>query len=159
MKKHSLSYLKLLLNLRSSTAVKSSFVLFLLLSAVISSSGQSVGINADGSNPNDNAMLEIKSPATGNGKGLLIPRVTEAQRTTASSSLAGGLLNDAGELRGGTAHGLLVYQTDGNQGFLPLGVSMFQSKDFWFGPLNHLDFEHCFVFRMFSNESHVILDN
>ena len=80
---------------------------------------QQVGtsISADGTAPNANAMLDIPSPATGDGKGLLIPRVTQAQRTTADGALAGGLLDGSGDLRGGAAHGLLVYQTDGAQGF------------------------------------------
>ncbi|MFH1477044.1 MAG: HEPN domain-containing protein [Verrucomicrobiota bacterium] len=73
-------------------------------------------ISADGSAPNDNAMLDVRSPATGDGKGMLIPRVTEAQRTTASASLAGGLLDNSGNLRGGAAQGLIVYQSDGAQG-------------------------------------------
>ncbi len=76
---------------------------------------QSVGINSDGSNPNANAMLDVASPATGNGKGLLIPRITEAQRTTPGQP--GGLINATGDLNGGPAQGLLVYQTDGTQGF------------------------------------------
>ncbi len=80
---------------------------------------QQVGtsISADGALPNANAMLDIQSPAAGDGKGLLIPRVTQAQRTTADGSLAGGLLDGSGDLRGGAAHGLMVYQTDGAQGF------------------------------------------
>lgn len=80
---------------------------------------QQVGtaISADGAMPNTNAMLDIQSPAVGDGKGLLIPRVTEAQRTTADGSLAGGLLDNGGNLRGGAAQGLLVYQTDGAKGF------------------------------------------
>jgi hypothetical protein len=49
---------------------------------------QQVGtsISADGAAPNANAMLDIPSPATGDGKGLLIPRVTQAQRTTADAA-------------------------------------------------------------------------
>ncbi len=73
-------------------------------------------ISADGTPPNTNAMLDVQSPATGDGKGLLIPRLTENQRTNASAALAGGLLTDSGELRGGPAQGLLVYQTDGSEG-------------------------------------------
>jgi hypothetical protein len=76
-----------------------------------------VSISSDNSEPNSNAILDVKSPATGAGKGMLVPRITEAQRTTANSALAGGLLNASGELRGGVAHGLLVYQTDGTTGF------------------------------------------
>jgi len=78
---------------------------------------QNVGINSDGSAPNANAMLDVASPATGNGKGMLIPRMTEAQRTTASAALAGGLLDGSGNLRGGACQGLLVYQTNNTQGF------------------------------------------
>jgi len=73
-------------------------------------------ISADGAAPNNNAMLDVQSPSTGNGKGILIPRVTQAQRTTASTALAGGLLLDSGNLRGGAAHGLMVYQTNGTPG-------------------------------------------
>jgi len=85
----------------------------------ISSQAQQIGtaITSDGAAPNANAMLDVVSPSTGDGKGLLIPRVTVAQRTTASAVEAGGLLDNAGALRGGAAQGLLVYQTDGTPGF------------------------------------------
>ena len=84
----------------------------------VSIQAQQVGasISADGAPPNTNAMLDIQSPATGDGKGLLIPRVTQAQRTTADGSLAGGLLDTTGNLRGGEARGLMLYQTDGDKG-------------------------------------------
>jgi hypothetical protein len=59
--------------------------------------GQNVGITADGSMPDNSAMLDVKSTA----KGLLIPRMTEVQRTAISSP----------------ATGLMVYQTDGVTGF------------------------------------------
>lgn len=75
---------------------------------------QPVCISADGTAPNPNAMLDVQSPSKV-GKGLLIPRVTEAQRTQAKT--AGGLLNGFGKLAGGAAQGLLVYQTDGREGF------------------------------------------
>lgn len=86
---------------------------------VVPALAQSVGasIGASGSPPNANAMLDVESPATGSGKGMLVPRMTVAQRTSASAALEGGLLDDAGDLRGGAAQGLLVYQTDGAQGF------------------------------------------
>jgi hypothetical protein len=86
--------------------------------AFIGSAHGQVGtsISADGTPPNTNAMLDVQSPATGAGKGILIPRVTQSQRTFASADLAGGLLDNAGNLRGGAAQGLLVYQTDGAQG-------------------------------------------
>ena len=89
------------------------FLLGLFSSAVIAQPG--VGINSDGSTPNSNAILDLKSPSTGQGKGLLIPRVTLNQRTV--NSTAGGLLNGSGQLHGGAAQGLTVYQTDGTQGF------------------------------------------
>ncbi|UPT69274.1 MAG: hypothetical protein M0D57_13925 [Sphingobacteriales bacterium JAD_PAG50586_3] len=74
-----------------------------------------VSLNLDGSAPNTNAQLDIKSTGL-QGKGLLIPRMTEAQRTS-NLSVIGGLVNLLGQLHGGPAQGLLVYQTDGAQGF------------------------------------------
>ena len=97
-------------------------IAFLTLCLLLMTGGfavaQQVGtsITADGASPNTNAILDIQSPSTGDGKGLLIPRVTENQRTNASIALAGGLLDDSGDLRGGPAHGLIVYQTDGTEG-------------------------------------------
>ncbi len=58
---------------------------------------QSVAVNNDGSAPNASALLDIKSI----DKGLLIPRMTSAQRTAISSP----------------ATGLLIYQTNGSTGF------------------------------------------
>jgi hypothetical protein len=58
---------------------------------------QSVAINSDGSTPNSSAMLDVTSTT----KGLLTPRMTSAQRTAISSP----------------ATGLIVYQTDGTDGF------------------------------------------
>jgi hypothetical protein len=46
---------------------------------------QSVGVSADGSLPDNTAMLDIKS----NSKGLLIPRLTTAQRTAIVSPAIG----------------------------------------------------------------------
>ena len=56
-----------------------------------------VGINTDNSTPDGSAMLDIKSTE----KGLLIPRMDSAQRVTIATP----------------ATGLLVYQTDGTDGF------------------------------------------
>ncbi|NCC53045.1 MAG: hypothetical protein EOM20_17790 [Spartobacteria bacterium] len=91
----------------------------ILLLASVAAYAQQVGtaISADGAPPNTNAMLDVQSPSIGDGKGMLIPRVTLAQRTTASEAEAGGLLDDSGDLRGGAAQGLVVYQTDATQGF------------------------------------------
>ncbi|MBL0356856.1 MAG: hypothetical protein IPP72_08160 [Chitinophagaceae bacterium] len=64
-------------------------VFFLLVSLIFSknSSAQSVAINTDGSTANASAILDIKSTA----KGLLIPRMTTAQRN-AIASPANGLM-------------------------------------------------------------------
>lgn len=56
-----------------------------------------VGINNDNSNPDNSAMLDVKST----DKGLLAPRMTEAQRNAIASP----------------ATGLLIYQTDNTPGF------------------------------------------
>jgi hypothetical protein len=58
---------------------------------------QSLGVNTDGSAPDVSAMLDIKSTS----KGLLTPRMTLSQRNLIANP----------------ANGLLVYQTDGQQGF------------------------------------------
>jgi trimeric autotransporter adhesin len=54
-------------------------------------SAQSIAINADGSAPNTNAMLDVKSTT----KGLLIPRMTSSQRTAIANTT-----------------GLLIFDTD-----------------------------------------------
>jgi len=56
-----------------------------------------VGINSDGSGPDNSAMLEVKSTT----KGLLIPSMTAVQKTAIAMP----------------ATGLLVFQTDGVAGF------------------------------------------
>jgi hypothetical protein len=58
---------------------------------------QNISVTNDGSAPHASAMLEIKST----NKGMLIPRMTMAQRSAISSP----------------ATGLLIYQTDNTQGF------------------------------------------
>lgn len=71
-------------------------VLFLIFfSQVIMS--QNVGINSDGSTPDASAMLDVSSA----GKGLLMPRMSKAQRDGIASP----------------ATGLLIYQTDNTTGF------------------------------------------
>ena len=71
----------------------------LALSATIftTATAQNAAINADGSNPDNSAMLDVKSTS----KGILIPRMTAAQRSAISSP----------------ATGLMVYQTDNTTGF------------------------------------------
>jgi hypothetical protein len=58
---------------------------------------QNIAINADGSLPDNSAMLEVKSTS----KGMLVPRMLQSQRIGITLP----------------ATGLLVYQTDGTQGF------------------------------------------
>ena len=58
---------------------------------------QNVGINEDGSNPDESAILDVKSTT----KGVLVPRMTVTQRIAISSP----------------AEGLMVYQTDDVKGF------------------------------------------
>jgi len=76
-------------------------IITLLVTSLLLSAGmtfaQGVGINADGSTPDNSAMLDIKST----DKGLLIPRITATQRTL--------IINPA--------PGLMVYQTDAPGGF------------------------------------------
>lgn len=60
------------------------------------SNAQSLAINTDGSTANASALLDVKSTA----KGILIPRMTAAQKTAIALP----------------ATGLLVYQTDGTPG-------------------------------------------
>jgi len=65
---------------------------------------QNVGINYTGAAPNASALLDIDNQTGPAFKGLLIPRVTAAQRTAMNPLPA-------------AAQGLVVYQTDGLQGF------------------------------------------
>ena len=65
-----------------------------------------VGINTDGSSPDNSAILDIKSSL----KGVLIPRVTQVQRTAIQ----------------GPATGLMVFQTDGSVGFYYYNGSIWQ---------------------------------
>lgn len=73
--------------------------LILFLSILITSFvySQGVAINSDGSSPNTSAILDVKSTT----KGMLIPRMTQTERSAISSP----------------ASGLMVYQTNGTTGF------------------------------------------
>lgn len=71
--------------------------LIMLLSVTFYVRAQNVGISTDSSTPDNSAMLDVKSTE----KGMLIPRMTMAQRNLIASP----------------ATGLLVYQTDGTSGF------------------------------------------
>ena len=55
--------------------------------------GQSVGINTDGSSPDASAMLDVSSTT----KGLLIPRMTDSERTAISSPAIGLMVYDTTE--------------------------------------------------------------
>ncbi len=70
---------------------------FMLSFCAKQSLGQSVALNADGSPPDNSAMLDVKHTS----KGVLLPRLNQTQRNA--------ILNPA--------NGLLVYQTDGQPGF------------------------------------------
>lgn len=63
-------------------------LLFVFLPALLIA--QSVGINNDGSQPNSTAMLDIKS----NSKGILIPRMTSAERLAIVSPATGLMVFD-----------------------------------------------------------------
>jgi hypothetical protein len=73
------------------------FLIALMLLTSSAVFAQNVGINTDGSTPDNSALLDVK----GNTKGILIPRMTQVQRLAIASP----------------ATGLLVYQTDGTDGF------------------------------------------
>lgn len=74
----------------------SCFILFTVISTNIYSQ-IGVAVNTDGASPDASAMLDVKAT----NKGLLIPRLTSAQRVAITSP----------------ASGLLVYQTDNSIGF------------------------------------------
>lgn len=76
-------------------ATKTFVVISLLLLSV--SLDAQVAVNTDGANPDASAMLDVKSV----NKGILIPRMTLVQKNAIPSP----------------ATGLLVYQTDGTEGF------------------------------------------
>ncbi|MCB9188544.1 MAG: hypothetical protein H6600_04550 [Flavobacteriales bacterium] len=60
------------------------------IALTIGMSAQNVGINDDGSLPDNSAILDVKST----DKGVLLPRVTTAQRTTIASPATGLLVFD-----------------------------------------------------------------
>jgi len=73
-------------------------VFLLAFVIIISITGYTqVAINTDGNSPNSSAMLDVQS----SDKGMLIPRMTEAERDAISSPLTG----------------LMVFQTDNTTGF------------------------------------------
>ena len=79
------------------------FICFVVLCST-HSFAQNVGINANGATPNASAMLDIDVSSLATKKGLLIPRITVEER--------GAILTLPA-----IAKGLLVYQTNGIEGF------------------------------------------
>src|SRR5437773_432276 len=82
--------------------MKKNYLLTLALvsAAALIVNAQNIAINTTGAAANSSAGLDINFT----NKGLLIPRVTNAQRTAMNPLPA-------------AAQGLLVYQTDGAEGF------------------------------------------
>jgi hypothetical protein len=70
-----------------------------------------VGINIDGSAPDNSAMLDVKSTS----RGFLVPRMTLTERDAIASP----------------ATGLLIYQTDGSSGFYYYNGSSWVSQEQW----------------------------
>lgn len=76
--------------------VQNIFFILLFVSSFQFVSAQGVAVNADGSAPNSSAILDVSSTS----KGLLIPRMTAAQRSAIANPAAG----------------LLIYQTEASVG-------------------------------------------
>src|ERR1700755_3212790 len=66
------------------------YLLFTILLANTAAQAQ-ISLNTDGSNPDSSAMLDIKSTA----KGVLVPRMTTAQRTAIRNPAKGLLVYDS----------------------------------------------------------------
>jgi len=81
-----------------------SIILIIAIALGLMAEAQGVVITPDPlANPDGSAMVEVRGTAgVGNSGGVLIPRLTEAQRTTLTST---------------AAEGLWVYQIDENKGF------------------------------------------
>lgn len=96
---------------------------FVILFFLINSFAQSVAINTTGAIANSSAIIDISSTS----KGMLIPRMTAAQKTAVATP----------------ATGLLIYQTDGTAGFYYYdGSSWIQlstaGSNFWQANGNHI---------------------
>lgn len=81
-------------------SLRFSLLTVLIASLCVEAEAQSVGISNNGAAPNANAMLDINVGSLGLKKGMLIPRMLEAQRLSIA----------------GPADGLLVFQTDNSSG-------------------------------------------
>lgn len=65
--------------------MKLASILSIMFTAGVVSYGQNVGINSTGTNPDNSAMLDVQSTT----KGMLIPRMTTAQRTAIGTPATG----------------------------------------------------------------------
>lgn len=72
-------------------------LLFMLLCGAYFTNAQGIAVNSDGTDPDLSSILDVKS----NNKGLLLPRMTQAQRDAIVSP----------------AQGLVIFQTDNVSGF------------------------------------------
>lgn len=95
--------------------------LFILVCLVLSISGlaQNVGISEDGSTPDASAILDIKST----DKGLLVPRMTTAQRTAIASPANGLLVFDS------TAGSFWLYANNAWTALVNAGSGEFKNID------------------------------
>lgn len=90
---------------KPSTMKSSKKLIFLFLTfCFVTTYSQNIGINSTGATPNSSAMLDIDVSGLAAKKGLLIPRMTLSQISAMNPLPA-------------PAQGLIVYQTDGQQGF------------------------------------------
>jgi hypothetical protein len=76
--------------------MKKSFIAFILLFYSAMAFSQAVAINSTGASPDASSLLDVSST----NKGMLLPRMTQAQRNAIASP----------------ANGLFIYQTDGTPG-------------------------------------------
>ena len=80
------------------------YILLLVFGNLTFTVAQNIAINKGGALPNPSSMLDIDISGFSSKKGLLIPRVTAAEKTSMNPLPA-------------PAQGLVVYQTNGVQGF------------------------------------------
>ena len=84
--------------------IKKVLLLLMCIVLALSAKSQNVGVNTTGATPNNSALLDIDATGLSPKLGLLIPRVTSAEKTAMNPLPA-------------AAQGLVVYQTDGLEGF------------------------------------------
>jgi len=90
--------------------MKSIIVLLIFIISEISISAQSVALNSDGSQPDNSAILDIKSSS----KGLLVPRLTTLQRTSIAGPALGLIVFDM------DTYSFWMYRGDVNGGWVEL---------------------------------------